>query len=189
MSKNQKGFIAILTNPMFKENWTKIVVCRTDAELKAACRSVELPCKFEVAEEIRVNGDAEKIFATFSNWTKSRAEKNGFFRLTPITAKKWLREAEAKPGRRLGFKFPMVGIKAGEELVFTPSGLRVRVAVATMDEAKIEHCGKTYRLSEFAGKHMPSDRQTMSASFRGPEFFSYRGEKLTDLRDRIEFGE
>lgn len=187
---HQKGFIAILTNPMLKENWTKIVVCRTDAEVKNACRSLELPCKFEVAEKIPISGDADKIFKTFCTWAKmQRKGQSSFFSLNPHAAGEAVKKAADKPTRRSNFKFTMVGIKAGEELVFIPSGLKVRVAIATENEAKIEHHGKTYKLSEFAAKYMPSDKQTASASFRGPELFSYRGEKLTDLRDRIEFGE
>lgn len=184
MSKNRKGYIAILTNPMFKENWTKIVVCRTDAELKAACRSVELPCKFEVAEKIPIAGDAGDVFVAFCVWTKSRFLGDGFFRLSVDVAKRYIEKVAEDPNRRReNFRFSMVGIKAGESLVFTPCNITVRVA----SDDEISYAGGTKSLSGFY-------KEMTGKVGQGSLWFTYDDavhgvETLQARRDRIEFGE
>lgn len=81
--------------------------------------------------------------------------------------------------RAKNFKFSMAGIKIGETIVFDPTQTRVKV----VSEDSIEYNGKTYRLSTFVRTYLPDNMRTPSDTYRGPDFFSYNGETLTNLRN------
>ncbi len=81
--------------------------------------------------------------------------------------------------RAKNFKFSMAGIKIGETIVFDPTQTRVKV----VSDDSIEYNGKTYRLSTFVRTYLPDNMRTPSDTYRGPDFFSYNGETLTNLRN------
>lgn len=80
------------------------------------------------------------------------------------------------------FKFSMVGIKEGEELVFEPTGQKVK----TVEDDKVEFNGKIKKLTPMARDLMPNELRTPSESYQGPKYFLYKGKRLTDLRAKIK---
>lgn len=84
--------------------------------------------------------------------------------------------------RAKNFKFSMAGIKIGETIVFDPTQTRVQV----VSEDTVEYNGKTYRLSTFVRTYLPDNMRTPSDTYRGPDFFSYNGETLTNLRNSLK---
>ena len=80
------------------------------------------------------------------------------------------------------FKFSMVNIPVGAELVFIPTGYKVNVA----SDDQVEYEGRIYKLSPFVGTFMPVEKRNASGAYQGPKFFSYQGKVLTDLRTIIE---
>lgn len=80
------------------------------------------------------------------------------------------------------FKFSIVGIKEGEEVIFIPTGQKVKV----VGEDTVELNGEIKKLTPMAKKLMPADLRTPSESYQGPKFFAYKGKKLTDLRAESE---
>ena len=83
--------------------------------------------------------------------------------------------------RAENFKFSMVGIKTGETIVFTPTNINVEV----VSDDSIEYNGEVYRLSRFVRSYLPDNRRTSSNSYRGPDYFSYKGKTLTDMRQEV----
>ena len=79
---------------------------------------------------------------------------------------------------RSHFKFSMCGIKIGEEIVFNPTGLVVKVA----SDDSIEYEGRIYKLSPFVGTFIPDEKRCPSDKYGGPMFFSYKGKTLYKLR-------
>ena len=81
--------------------------------------------------------------------------------------------------RRPKFSFKNLGIKPGEYLEYTRDP-KIKVKVLN-DDRLVEYEGKEYHLSNLA-------QQLLGKPFRvqGPLYFSYKGEILTDLRDRLE---
>ena len=81
--------------------------------------------------------------------------------------------------RRPKFNFKSLGIKPGEYLEFVHDN-KIKVKVLN-DDRLVEYEGKEYHLSNLA-------QQLLGKPFRvqGPLYFSYKGEVLTDLRDRLE---
>ena len=95
---------------------------------------------------------------------------------------------EVKPSKttqhRPRFRFSMVNIPIGAELVFVPSNLKVRVA----SDDQIEYEGRIYKLSPFVGTYMPLEKRNTSGAYQGAKFFTYKGEILDNIRTRFEKG-
>lgn len=82
--------------------------------------------------------------------------------------------------RAKNFKFSMAGIKIGESIVFDAANIEVGVVSDDM----IEYKGSRYRLSAFVRAFLPDSMRTPSDAYRGPDFFSYKGVTLTELRNK-----
>jgi uncharacterized protein with ParB-like and HNH nuclease domain len=79
------------------------------------------------------------------------------------------------------FSFEELGIPIGSELVCTlDSSIRCTVQDG---RNKVLYKGETTTLSAILKKENP--RKTKSAQYQGPEYFTYNGEKLTQIRDSL----
>lgn len=83
---------------------------------------------------------------------------------------------------RPSFTFDMVGIKPGETVTFIPTKIEVKV----INNSEVRYKGRNYKLSTFTKEFMPDHMRTNSNTYRGPAFFSYKGTKLTILREQME---
>ena len=118
-------------------------------------------------------------------------EKNGFYvQLTNQQAINYLKEAAKfySKGRlfdggdwrtlpkcfRVPFKFSMIGLKAGDEIVFRPTQLTVKIA----SDDEVEYQGVKYYTSNFVQNFMPIEKKISSNAYQGPLFFDYKGQKL-----------
>ena len=84
--------------------------------------------------------------------------------------------------RRAPFRFSMIGLKVGDELTFTPTGLVVKVA----GDRTIEYEGRIYKMSAFVPTFLPEDQRNTSGAYQGPKYFTYQGQTLTELRTEAE---
>lgn len=84
----------------------------------------------------------------------------------------------AKESRRGPFRFSKYGIPQNAELVFINDA---SVIVKVIDDRHIAYKGVTTSLSALAQQLLEYDYQV-----QGTAYFSYQGEKLTDLRERME---
>lgn len=72
----------------------------------------------------------------------------------------------------------MCGIKIGEQVIFDPTGLVVKVA----SDDSIEYEGRIYKLSPFVGTYLPENMHNTSEAYQGPKYFSYQGKTLWEIR-------
>ncbi len=93
-----------------------------------------------------------------------------------------VREKKTDTGRALPFKFHMVGLEAGDTVVFDALNLPVTVA----SDSEVEYEGKRYSLSSFTSEFLPKEKQNTSGAYQGPKFFSYNGKTLAKLRKEKE---
>ena len=212
----EAGYVYILTNPSFKEDWVKIGKSSRPVDIRSKeldNTAVPLPfeiyatlktCKYEQVEKL--------IHKTIDRLTDLRIRQNReFFNVSPakaldilkdisttlddaVIAEVYLGEARFKAKQmtdesvadskkqRPRFKFSMVNIPIGATIIFEPTGIEVKVA----DDDHIEYEGRIYKLSPFVGTFMPEDKRNPSGAYQGPKFFSYNGETLSDLRNKIE---
>ena len=80
--------------------------------------------------------------------------------------------------RRGPFRFGDCGIPAGSEIAFIEDE---SIKAIVVDDRSIEYNGETTSLSALARKLKGFDH-----AVQGPLWFSYKGERLSDLRSRIE---
>lgn len=215
MMKEKSGYIYIFTNPSFPD-YVKIgFATDVEKRLGQLNSSSAVPFAFRVYATYAVTSkltdkslhklidDLNPDLHTIEEY-KGRTRVREFFAMTPEAAydlleaiarisgteanlKRWKptkeevedeKVAEAVSKRRPPFKFSMVGIDAGEEVVFTKDKTIVAIVV---DDRHIEYGGQTMTLSALA-ESLFAD----GISRQGPAYFTYKGEILSDMRDKAE---
>lgn len=210
---NKLGYVYILTNPSFKEDWVKIGKSSRPVDIRSKeLDNTAVPLPFEIYATMQTSkyNEVEKlVHKTIDRLTDLRIRQSReFFNVAPQIALDILKDIATtiddavieevyknikleleddlkeiptkKP--RPPFKFSMVNIPIGSTIIFTPAKLKVKVA----SDSKIEFEGRLYSLSAFTGTFMPEDKRNSSGSYPGPQFFTYNGEILDDLRTKVE---
>lgn len=218
----EAGYVYILTNPSFKEDWVKIGKSSRPVDIRSKeLDNTAVPLPFEIYATLKTTKYEEVerlIHKTIDRLTDLRIRQNReFFNVPPAKALDILKDISitlddaeinevylgenrkdsiintnaddtlitTKRHQRPRFKFSMVNIPIGSTLVFTPTGIEVKVA----DDDKVEYQGRLYKLSPFVGTFMPNNRRNSSGAYQGPKYFSYKGEILDDIRTKIETNE
>ena len=218
----ESGYVYILTNPSFKEDWVKIGKSSRPVDIRSKeLDNTAVPLPFEIYATLKTTKYEEVerlIHKTIDRLTDLRIRQNReFFNVPPAKALDILKDISitlddaeinevylgenrkdsiininaddtlitTKRHQRPRFKFSMVNIPIGSTLVFTPTGIEVKVA----DDDKVEYQGRLYKLSPFVGTFMPNNRRNSSGAYQGPKYFSYKGEILDDIRTKVETNE
>ena len=218
MSAKEPGYVYILTNPSFREDWVKIGKSSRPVDIRSKeLDNTAVPLPFEIYATLRtVKYDVveKKIHKAIDRLTDLRIRQNReFFNIKPELALEIFRDEatilddaeivlyennepiipapvddsfRTKPTKiaphRPRFKFSMVNIPIGSELVFIPTGVKVKVA----SDDQIEYEGRIYKLSPFVGTFMPIDKRNASGAYQGAKYFTYQGEVLDSIRSRME---
>ena len=212
----EPGYVYILTNPSFREDWVKIGKSSRPVNIRfKELDNTAVPLPFEIyatLQTVKFDVVEKKIHKAIDRLTDLRIRQNReFFNIKPELALEIFKDeamilddavitmyennqpivpkvngtvAPTKPviPHRPRFKFSMVNIPVGAELVFIPTGYKVKVA----SDDQVEYEGRIYKLSSFVGTFMPVEKRNASGAYQGPKFFSYQGKVLTDLRSIIE---
>lgn len=193
-----KGYIYIMNNPALKD-MVKIGYA-TDVETRRKQLSTTaLPYEYEVYATYETSGNLEdkKLHKMIDNLNPDlRVSSNReFFIMTPDEAyelleaiatisgtKDKLKKVKLTPAKKQMVRRPPVnfvkcGIPIGSELVFIedPS-----IVVKVVSERKVEYNGEMTSLSAI------SDRIKGYAT-PGPQFFTYNGEKVSDIAARTQW--
>lgn len=213
----QSGYVYILTNDSFREDWVKIGKSSRPVDVRSKeLDNTAVPLPFSIyatMQTSRYNEVEKLVHKTIDRLTDLRIRQNReFFNVSPSVALDIFRDIAstlddakitvyrnnvpidedqikevAKQGndpqcRRKPFRFSMVNIPVGESVIFVPTGLEVKVA----DDKKIEYQGRLYTLSAFVGTFLPDELRTPSDQYQGPKYFTYKGETLSELRNKLE---
>lgn len=204
----EKGYVYILVNPSFREDWVKIGQTEDiKRRIKELSSKTCLPFPFTLYAWCRTIKYKEleiQIHKFLDKYRQLKVVPNReFFSMLPGEALKELRflastiadaeiyapgeEDEKKLHAKAAppFRFSMVGIKPGEKLIFVPRNLTVIVKEDKIDN-KIEFEGKTYTLSGFCKKFMPDEKRNKKDAYQGPAYFSYDKKLLVRLRSEQE---
>lgn len=209
----EPGYVYILTNQSFKKDWVKIGKSSRPVNIRSKeLDNTAVPLPFEIYATLKTSKYEEVealIHKTIDRLTDLRIRQNReFFNVPPAKALDILRDISTtlddaeidevylkkntdnesqESGKKVRprFKFSMVDIPIVATLVFDPTGIKVKVA----DDNHVEYEGRIYGLSSFAGTFMPEDRRFASGAYNGTRYFSYNGETLYDIRNRVELDE
>ena len=215
MSKCEAGYVYILTNPSFKEDWVKIGKSSRPVDVRSKeLDNTAVPLPFEIyatLKTVKYNEVERQLHRMIDRLTDLRIRQNReFFNVEPAKALELLRDcamvlddaeffvsgnasectkkAQKEEGNttrhkiRGNFKFSLINVAIGETVVFTPTGIEVKVA----DDDKVEYDGRLYKLSPFVGTFMPIEKRNASGAYQGAKYFTYKGEVLDDIRKRLE---
>ena len=205
-----QGFVYILTNPSFKEDWIKIGKSSRPVNVRSKeLDNTAVPRPFEIyatMKTVKYEQVEKLVHKMIDVLTKLRIRPNReFFNIRPSKAleifqdiAKTIDDAEikvyakndssskkvkgkSKQKKRPKLRFSMLNISDGEELTFIPTGLKVKVAA---DNA-IEYEGRIYKLSPFVRAYLPKELQNESGAYQGAKYFSYKGKILADMRENL----
>ena len=220
---DRKGYVYILTNPSFREDWVKIGKSIRPVDVRSKeLDNTAVPLPFEIyatLETVKFSEAEKMVHGLIDELTDLRIRKTReFFNVSPQKALGIFRRVTAiiddakvtiyrdnKPieedeeempdnrkqrekntgesaPRRERFKFSMVGVKKGEKVTFTPTGLEVKVA----GDDSVEYRRRVYKLSPFVRAFMPEEKRNSSGAYQGAKYFSYHGKLLDELRTERE---
>lgn len=210
---SDKGYVYILTNPSFKEDWVKIGKSSRPVDVRSKeLDNTSVPLPFEKYATIKTSKyeQVEKlVHKTIDRLTDFRIRQSReFFNIQPNLALEIFRDiATTLDDAEIKVYEPKIRMDSEDEnildaknkkrpkLKFSMLNIKIgeklkfvptglTVTVAT-DNA-IEYEGRIYKLSPFVGTFLPEDQQNESGAYQGAKFFSYKGKILSDLRDEME---
>ena len=212
----EQGYVYILTNPSFKEEWIKIGKSARPVDVRSKeLDNTAVPLPFEIFATMKTKkfNEVEKlVHKTIDRLTDLRIRQNReFFNVAPQVALDILQdiaktiddaevveykdnkplsvltdETESMPTKRK--------VKRGR-FKFSIVGIKIGeyvkfepsgIDVKVATDDSIEYQGRIYKLSPFVGTFMPEERRNTSGAYQGSLYFSYKGRVLEDLRREIE---
>ena len=212
MANKEPGYVYILTNPSFREDWVKIGKSTNMEKRLKTLNTTALPLPFKVYATIKTSKyeELEKIIhKQIDRLTDLRINQSReFFNVHPAQALDiFLDQATAlddaivtkyengKPRQM----YPILE-KAKEEkekkpqrppFDFSMVGLNVgdkvifdalNLEVKVAGRNKVEYEGRLWSLSAFCGTYLPENMHNASEAYQGPKYFSYQGKTLWEIR-------
>ena len=219
MSSKEPGYVYILTNPSFKEDWVKIGKSSRPVDVRSKeLDNTAVPLPFEIyatLKTVKYDIVEKKIHKAIDRLTDLRIRQNReFFNIKPELALGILRDeamvlddAEVtlyrdnkpiKPTDAANPQEPTPSLPHRPRFKFSMINVPVGaslvfvptgITVKVASDDQIEYDGRIYKLSPFVGTFMPENKRNTSGAYQGPKFFTYNGEILDDIRKRLEKGE
>ena len=212
MTNKEPGYVYILTNPSFREDWVKIGKTTNMEKRLKTLNTTALPLPFKVYATIKTSKyeELEKIIhKQIDRLTDLRINQSReFFNVHPAQALDiFLDQATAlddaivtkyengKPRQM----YPVLE-KSKEEkekkpqrppFDFSMVGLNVgdkvifdalNLEVKVAGKNKVEYEGRLWSLSAFCGTYLPENMHNASEAYQGPKYFSYQGKTLWEIR-------
>ena len=211
---NDKGYVYILTNPSFKEDWVKIGKSSRPVDVRSKeLDNTAVPLPFEIFATIetkKYNQVEKLVHKTIDRLTDLRIRQNReFFNVAPQVAldifydiastiddAKVVEYEDNLPKNNTAVKEDDLQESVKRpNFKFSMVGIKIgeyiifeptgeKVKVVT-DNA-IEYKERIYKLSPFVGTFIPDDKRCTSNHYQGPKYFSYNGKLLTELRKEKE---
>ena len=209
-----KGYVYILTNPSFKEDWVKIGKSSRPVDVRSKeLDNTAVPLPFEIfatLETKKYNQVEKLVHKTIDRLTDLRIRQNReFFNVAPQVALDIFYDIASTIDDAKVVEYEdnlqknNTAVKEDDlqesvkrpNFKFSMVGIKIgeyitfeptgeKVKVVT-DNA-IEYKERIYKLSPFVGTFIPDDKRCTSNRYQGPKYFSYNGKFLTELRKEKE---
>lgn len=215
MSK-EAGYVYILTNPSFKEDWVKIGKSSRPVDIRSKeLDNTAVPLPFEIFATLKTSKYdivEKKIHKAIDRLTDLRIRQNReFFNIKPDLALEILKDeamilddaeivlyennqpVAPKPNKSSDLDKPIVPHRP--RFKFSMVGIPIgsilvftptKIEVKVASDDQIEYEGRIYKLSPFVGTFMPPEKRNTSGAYQGAKYFTYKGEVLDTLRSRLE---
>ena len=213
MSNKEPGYVYILTNPSFREDWVKIGKSSRPVDIRSKeLDNTAVPLPFEIfatMKTVKYNEVEKLVHKTIDRLTDLRIRQNReFFNVAPQVALDIFHDIAMTVDDAVVILYkdnrPVVENESKEvqkrevkrsRFKFSMCGIKIGenvtfnptgtvVKVATDDS--IEFDGRIYKLSPFVGTYMPEELRNTSGAYQGAKYFSYNGKILDDIRKEKE---
>lgn len=210
----EKGYVYILTNPSFREDWVKIGKSARPVNIRSKeLYNTAVPLPFNIYATIQTAKyqEVEKfVHSALDHLTQSRVSSNReFFKVEPQVALAVFRDIAQMFDDAVVIEYkdnqpieqPQGSVSISEN---TPKRGRFKFSMVGISEGEtlifkptgievkvasddtVEYKGHTYKLSPFVRTFMPENRRNTSGAYQGAKHFIYKGKVLDDLRREIE---
>ena len=213
MSNKEPGYVYILTNPSFREDWVKIGKSSRPVDIRSKeLDNTAVPLPFEIfatMKTVKYNEVEKLVHKTIDRLTDLRIRQNReFFNVAPQVALDIFHDIAMTVDDAVVILYkdnrPVVENESKEvqkrevkrsRFKFSMCGIKIGesvtfnptgtvVKVATDDSIEFE--GRIYKLSPFVGTYMPEELRNTSGAYQGAKYFSYNGKILDDIRKEYE---
>ena len=213
MSNKEPGYVYILTNPSFREDWVKIGKSSRPVDIRSKeLDNTAVPLPFEIyatMKTVKYNEVEKLVHKTIDRLTDLRIRQNReFFNVAPQVALDIFHDIAMTVDDAVVILYkdnrPVVENESKEvhkrevkrsRFKFSMCGIKIGenvtfnptgtvVKVATDDSIDFE--GRIYKLSPFVGTYMPEELRNTSGAYQGAKYFSYNGKILDDIRKEKE---
>ena len=213
---NEPGYVYILTNPSFREDWVKIGKSSRPVDIRSKeLDNTAVPLPFEIyatIQTVKYNDVEKHVHKTIDRLTDLCIRQNReFVNVPPQIAldifndiAKMIDDAVVTiykdnkpvphPEKEKSPEATKRVVKRGR-FKFSMVGIKIgetitfiptRTEVKVASDDSIEYEGRIYKLSPFVGTFMPEEKQNTSGAYQGAKYFSYKGQILDDMRRMIE---
>lgn len=210
------GYVYILTNPSFREDWVKIGKSARPVDIRSKeLDNTAVPLPFEIYATLKTEKYdivEKKIHKAIDRLTDLRIRQNReFFNIKPELALEIFKDEAMVLDDAVITMYennqPVVdklNSTSTSTKLTTPHRPRFKfsmvgipigseltfiptgVKVKVASDDQIEHEGRIYKLSPFVGTFMPVEKRNTSGAYQGAKYFTYKGEVLDSIRSRIE---
>ena len=213
MSNKEPGYVYILTNPSFREDWVKIGKSSRPVDVRSKeLDNTAVPLPFEIfatMKTVKYNEVEKLVHKTIDRLTDLRIRQNReFFNVAPQVALDIFNDIAMTMDDAVVILYkdnrPVAENENKEvhkrevkrsRFKFSMCGIKIGenitfnptgiiVKVATDDS--IEYEGRIYKLSPFVGTYMPEEQRNTSGAYQGAKYFSYNGKVLENIRKEKE---
>lgn len=212
-SMKEPGYVYILTNPSFKEDWVKIGKSSRPVNVRSKeLDNTAVPLPFEIFATIRTikfNEVEKLIHKTIDRLTDLRIRQNReFFNIQPQIALDILRDISTtiddafielyrnnQPVKEATEILDDEPHKRRSPFKFSMVNIQIGetvvftprdIKVKVASDNQVEYEGRIYKLSPFAAAFLPDDMRNASDAYQGPKYFTYKGKPLDELRKELE---
>ena len=209
----KQGYVYILTNPSFKEDWVKIGKSSRPVNVRSKeLDNTAVPLPFEIFATIRTvkfNEVEKLIHKTIDRLTDLRIRQNReFFNIQPQIALDILRDisttiddafielyhnnqpikeaAEVQDEESHKRRAPFKFSMVNIQIGETVVFTPKNIKVKVASDNQVEYEGRIYKLSPFTAAFLPDEMRNTSDAYQGPKYFTYNGRPLDELRKALE---
>ena len=209
----EPGYVYILTNPSFKEDWVKIGKSSRPVNVRSKeLDNTAVPLPFEIFATIRTvkfNEVEKLIHKTIDRLTDLRIRQNReFFNIQPQIALDILRDisttiddafielyhnnqpikeaAEVQDEEPHKRRAPFRFSLVNIQIGETVVFTPKNIKVKVASDNQVEYEGRIYKLSPFTAAFLPDEMRNASDAYQGPKYFTYNGRPLDELRKELE---
>ena len=209
----EPGYVYILTNPSFREDWVKIGKSSRPVDVRSKeLDNTAVPLPFEIfatMKTVKYNEVEKLVHKTIDRLTDLRIRQNReFFNVAPQLALDIFRDIastiddaevilyeDSKPIIEDTRKDIQKREVKRARFKFSMCDIKIgelitfiptSIQVKVASDDSIEYEGRIYKLSPFVGTFMPEEQRNTSGAYQGAKYFSYNGKVLDEIRKEKE---